>query len=296
MSDEQGALLAELRELRRRTRADRHGYAFPLLLFGALILAAPLLYAPGDGGYTPQGTLAGFFSIQSGMDKTSPNLIAWYWLASITVGVAGTAWWYHRRAERTGVETGTGPVVVGALAALGGFVAGANLLLSLPSREAGLALYSEPATNLPILFGTAAGAGAVGHWSTRRGRTVTQRGWGLFLTALLATATFAAVGVYVSNGMVALVVIAVVLLTLAWLERSRLLGAIGVLFTLASVPAVHQIRYWDFNDLFGRLGWSADVTDVRTLTLQALLVPAVILIAGGVLAASRTIPAGGRDD
>lgn len=296
VSDEPGVLLAELRELRHRSRADRHGYAFPLLLFGGLILAAPLLYAPGDGQYTPQGSLAAFFGIQSGMDKASPNLIAWYWLATIVVGVAATAWWYHRRAERVGIATDTRGVVVGALAALGGFVVGANLLLSLPSRETSGALYSEPATNLPILFGSALGAGVVGYWSTRRGRTIARRGWGLSLTALLATATFATVGVYLHNGMTALIVIAVVLLTLAWLERSTLLGVVGALFTLAAIPANHQLFYWDLTDLFGRLGWSAGVEDVRTYTLQALLVPAAILIAGGVVAAVRHVPAGGRDD
>jgi hypothetical protein len=33
-------VLADLAALRRRTRGDRHAYAFPLFLFGALILWA----------------------------------------------------------------------------------------------------------------------------------------------------------------------------------------------------------------------------------------------------------------
>jgi hypothetical protein len=292
MSDESGALLADLRALRHRTRADRHGYAFPLLLFGALVLAAPLLYAPGDGSWTPPGTLARFFGTQSGLDKASPNLIAWYWLAVIAVGVGGTVWWYRRRAERIGVATDTRGVVVGALAALGGFVVGANLLLAMATP----ALYSEPATNLPIMAGSAVGAGLAGYRSTRAGRTDGQRGFWLFLTALFAASAFAAIGVYLHTGMTALVVIAVVLVALAWLERSVLLGVVAGLFTLAAVPANHQLWYWDFPDLFHDLGWTVAVTDVRAYTLQTVLVPAVVLLAGGVVAAVRRVPAGGRDD
>jgi hypothetical protein len=295
MTDQPAALLGELRELRDRTRADRHAYALPLLLFGALILAAPLLYAPGGGAYTAQGTLARFFGIQYGMDKANPNLIAWYWLATIAVGVMATAWWYRRRAQRIGVATDARGVMISAVAALAGFVTGANLLLSLTSSDTGGSLYSNPAANLSILTAGVAGAVATGYWSTRRARTVTARGWGLFLTALFTTVAFAAVGVYLSNGMSALIVIAVVLLTLAWLERSTLLGVVGALFTLAVIPANHEIFYWEFRNTFEWFGWSSDVTDVRVHTLQTLLVPAVILIAGGAVAMPRTTRPGGRD-
>jgi hypothetical protein len=81
-------VLAELGELRHRTRADRHALAVPLLVFGALILVAPLLYTTGAFG--EPGPLARFLGVQLGVDKANPNLIAWYWLATLAGGVAAT--------------------------------------------------------------------------------------------------------------------------------------------------------------------------------------------------------------
>jgi hypothetical protein len=212
MNDAPDAMLTELGELRSRTRADRHAFALPLLVFGALILIAPLLYSTGDGF---PGTLADFFAVQSGPDLANPNLLAWYWLATIAGGVGLTVWWYRRQGERTGVETGTRAAVIA--------VAGAAVLLALGVAD-----------------------------------------------------------VFYDHGYKVLLMIAVLVIALAWLERSALLGAVAGLFSLAAIQADFAMSPWDMNSVFRELGWSVEwgpLTAFRTL-----LLPGLILLAGGALA------------
>ncbi len=288
-------LLDDLRALRARTRADRHGYAFPLLLFGGLILLAPLTYisrpltaddlANGieyDLGPFPQ--FAPMFST-----VRYPGLIDWYWVLTIVGGMALTGWWYRRRALRLGVETDTRIPFVATGAALAGFLLWQPVLGELTLQFAdGMTLYSAPWLNLPLLFGSAVAATAVLAWAFRPQRTDTQRAGGVFVGVLLSSLTFATVGVYLIKGFSALLAIAVALLVLAWWERSTLLAVVGTLFTVASIPANHPLWYWDLGYAFQQAGWTGDWDDGWLYALQNLLLPGLILLAGGVVAALTT--------
>jgi hypothetical protein len=290
------SLLSDLTALCRRTRADRQGYAFPLFLFGGLILLAPLLYGTDESYYPtddwdPRQNGSNFlvrvFRTAAGPDPHSPTLVAWYWLATLVLGSLATAWWYRRRAERAGVETGTQAFLIAAGAAFAGFFLGSWLL-----EDYSLALYGAWTVNLPLILCSAAAAAVVTFWCTRPGRTPAQRMVGVFVAALLAATAFAAIGVYANRGFSALYVIAAGLLVLAWLERSVLLGVTGVLFTLTAVPATMHLNTpsirLDMNELFHHLGWSVDDFDTgnrQVAVLQLLLLPAAILLIAGAVAA-----------
>lgn len=105
---EPGQLLTDLNQLRRRTRAARHGYWFPLVLFGLLICgAAPLyvastappalsvLYETSPGPIMLSGVLMG----------RGTALIGWYWAAALVGGYLLTVLWYRWHASRAGVRT-----------------------------------------------------------------------------------------------------------------------------------------------------------------------------------------------
>ncbi len=103
-----GRLLADLARLRRQTRAVRHGYWFPLVLFGLLTCGAAPLYvaaaAPRDtsGAYaTGRGPLllSGFLPGGDGF------YIGWYWAVALTGGYLLTVAWYRWHARRAGVAT-----------------------------------------------------------------------------------------------------------------------------------------------------------------------------------------------
>jgi hypothetical protein len=272
-------LLSDLTALRHRTRADRHGYAFPLFLFGGLLLLAPLLYQAGSGAQA--GFLARVFRTNAGQDPAAPTLIAWYWLATLVLGALATAWWYRRRAIRTGVETGTRGFLVAAAAAFAGFLLGVYLLGEVASE-----LYGAWQVNMPLIVGSMAAAGVVTFWSTRPDRSTTQRTAGMFVAAVFAAVAFAAIGVY-ADSFSALYVIAVGILVLAWLERSVLLGVTGVMFTLTAIPATMSIRvfgtYVDARAVFHHLGFEA--TSLQLDVLQRLLPPAAILLIAAAAAA-----------
>jgi hypothetical protein len=284
-------LLSDLTALRHRTRVDRHGYAFPLFLFGGLLLLAPLLYATDQvyyefDDYDPRQNGSNFlirvFRTAAGPDPVSPTLVAWYWLATLVLGSLATAWWYRRRAERAGVETSTRAFLVAAGAAFAGFILGSYLL-----QDYSLALYGAWTVNLPLILGSAAAAAIVTFWGTRRDRTPTHHTIAVFVAAVFAATAFAAIGVYANRGFSALYVIAAGLLVLAWLERSVLLGVTGVLFTLTAVPATLHwslfSTYIDARAVLHHLGFGAANRQLEVL--QVLLVPAAILLIAGAVAA-----------
>jgi hypothetical protein len=130
MSDTTPAeLLTEMSALRRRARADRHGYWLPLLLFGVLIVAAAPLYvetwrlSDGDVVAGPNDIPAGeLYSVENGGQAGR------YWLAALIFGGLLTVWWYRWRGRRIGPQ-GAGAVAVGSAALA---VAGAAVLGFLP--------------------------------------------------------------------------------------------------------------------------------------------------------------------
>lgn len=281
-------LLTDLRKLRTRARVDRRAHAFPLLLFGVLILAAPLLYtrAPEPDysldGWDPRvegsNILVRIFRTTALSDPAHPTLIAWYWLLVLVGGFGATLWWYRHRAVRVGVETDTRALVIAAVAAFAGFFLGTFAF----SRYA-LSLYGAWQVNLSLMFGSLL-LGALVLWWNRRPP-------GVFLASVCGAVTFSSIAVYTNKGFSALLVIAGGLLMLTWLERSVSLGVVSVLFTLAAIPSTAMIATLlirlDYTDLFGDLGWSASWENTQLTALQHLLLPAAVLLVGGTVAAIR---------
>lgn len=104
----QADLLGEMRALRRRARAARHAYWFPLVLFGLLTCAAvPFYILPGHqagGAETTQGApplpiLGGFPGL------VTQRYLGYYWLAALLAGLLLTLLWYRRNARRVGLQT-----------------------------------------------------------------------------------------------------------------------------------------------------------------------------------------------
>lgn len=277
-------LLAGVQTLRRQVRRDRRGAAFPLFLFGALILLAPLCYVPADPLppealgqpiYLPEGPFPLFHSRI--LDVGYPDLVGWYWFFTVVLGFVVTAWWYRRRAQRIGVETDSRAYLVAAGAAFAGFLVGVPLLESVVNPRN--TLYSTPDVNLPIMIGSAALAAAVLFLATRQARGRAERTVGLFVGMALATVAFSALGVYMIYGFAALLVIAAALLTLAWLERSVLLGIIGVVYSAAALFS----NLYDLGNPFSRLGWDAGYH--QGYVFQLLVLPGAVLILGGIVVA-----------
>lgn len=275
-------LLAGLDRLRARTRRDRQGYAFPLFLFGCLILLAPLtyvtLYLPQEilekGIYVDEGPVPLFVSTSGPLLKY-PDLVGWYWVATIVGGLWLTSWWYRRRARLSGVETDLRTPIAAAAAAVLGFV----LWRPLTSVFSIYPLYSLPAVNLPILFSATALAAGTYWWSMR------QDDWprtaGVFVATFFATVAFGSVGVYFISGFAGLMAIAVALLALAWWERSVLLGVVATVFLLVSIPANHPIHQWDIQTIY-------DYTaNAQVHALYSVLAPGVVLLTGGLVAVLR---------
>jgi hypothetical protein len=108
--DEPGAdggadLLDEMKALRRRARAARHAYWFPLVLFGLLTCASvPFYVLPRYPDGATQGgpslpILGGFPGL------TVQRFLGYYWLAALLGGLLLTLLWYRRNARRVGLAT-----------------------------------------------------------------------------------------------------------------------------------------------------------------------------------------------
>jgi hypothetical protein len=101
-------LLTELATLRRRARAARHAYWFPLILFGLLTIGAAPFYLVTSGPPLARGTI-GFISrpvILGGLPITSGAFyLAWYWPAALVLGYLLTLLWYRRHARQAGIQT-----------------------------------------------------------------------------------------------------------------------------------------------------------------------------------------------
>jgi len=277
-------LLGDLAALRRRTRAARRGYAFPLFLFGALVLLAPLTYVTRP--LPPSGDQVVFIDAGPGAfpqfvppffvePLAHPDLIGWYWVLTIVGGLLATRWWYRRRAERSGVEGDTRPLFIVAGTALLGFLFISTLLTIASPDMVRNGLYSTPEANLTLMAGSAAAAAGVLVWGSRPGRSERARTAAAVVGGLFAALAFAALGVYLIHGFSALLVIAVALLVLARSERSVFLGVVGLLFAGLSL----LVNLYNVENLFG---W--DYSGGQILALQYVLVPGLVLLAGGAVA------------
>lgn len=234
--DAPGELLASVAALRRRTRAARHAYWLPLLLFGLLLAMAGPLYVesgewPGMRAARDNPALTGL----GGVFLERSAALGWYWLVALIGGYLLSLLWYRWHGARVGVHT---PTRAYAIAGIVGTLVG--LVLPIMLRY--------------LLLNTA---------------TAISNGTGWVTTPLLGIA---------DRGMVPHLVIAIGLLVLARLERSRGLTAVAV--TYAAAVVLVNVYFQTANLQQG------DVN--RYSFLLAALLPAPILLTGGIIALFTT--------
>jgi hypothetical protein len=104
------ALLGEMQALRRRARAARHAYWFPLALFGVLTCASVPFYiqqgGPEGGGITASVTGAPALPVLGGYPGLlTQQYLGYYWLAALLAGLLATLLWYRWNARRVGLAT-----------------------------------------------------------------------------------------------------------------------------------------------------------------------------------------------
>lgn len=113
--DEPASMLDGLTELRRRARAARHAYWFPLVLFGLLTLAPLPLYVAPPPCQSPcdltgpdsilDVSLLGPFLVLGGIDTPHRAALAAYWLLALVGGYLLTVRWYRWRGQKVGLHT-----------------------------------------------------------------------------------------------------------------------------------------------------------------------------------------------
>jgi hypothetical protein len=139
MTDERGtdaeALLTEVGSLSQRVRADRHGFWFPLTLFGLLTLLSSPLYwqyartlpalhcqRQPDGGQicTRVGKLISGGALNAGYWTNGlGQWVTYYWVGALVVGYVATVLFYRQRARSVGVSQRVWPAVIVGLGILG---------------------------------------------------------------------------------------------------------------------------------------------------------------------------------
>jgi hypothetical protein len=284
MTTEPAALLGDLHALRQRTRRDAHGYWLPLILFGVLVLAAPLLYwaasapLPADGVYRLSPTevhIGGFFldplQLFSGHPfESDPLAVGLYWFGVVVVGTLVTLGWYRWRAQRVGVHLRTRVYLLYALAALLVCV----VLMPLVARWT----LAEPfgGFTAPGVWASVAAfvvGVVIAVLSARAGRAPAARA-GLVVGVVLTMVAFGNLAILTStHGYGFLSVIAAGLFGLAWAERSGLCATIATAFTGAALLA-------NLYDMENVLPYT---TDQVLVTFDNLLLPGLVLIIGGII-------------
>lgn len=260
-------LLDEMTRLKIRTRADRHAYVPPLLLFGALVLLAPLAYA----------SVAPRFHVL-GVSYGQPSEL--YWLFAVLGGFLATAVWYLYRGNRRGVRTPIRTYLAIGLVGVPAILLGLPVVSSFPYRMS-RSPYADPSFTVPVMLGAVAAlAGLL--WllpklGSRLARGVTIAGaMALGFIALVTLDVFFAP----ARPYAPLLVIALGLIGLAWQERSRQLGVISAAFAGAAVLA----NLYNLGNVFYHLGIFARWEDERTMAFMNLVLPGAILVVGGLVA------------
>ncbi|MEV6711461.1 hypothetical protein AB0M48_05375 [Lentzea sp. NPDC051208] len=238
MTSDPGELLDELAGLRKRTRDDRHGYWFPLLLMGVLsLLSLPLSQADPhptehlvDGGPGPWINPLVHLTLKT--EVVHSLALSLYWLGALLVAVLATVWWYRWRARRVGVETPTGSYVRVALLGLIAVLFGIPLSTSVILKYT--LFYPLPhvaAMVMAVLLGLAVLA-----FRARRMRPLFVPVGLLLASVALSLLQLPDVGIDLGMGGGAqFMAIAAGLLTLAWIERSVLCSVIAVVFTTVAL-------------------------------------------------------------
>jgi hypothetical protein len=310
-------LLDEMSDLRKRTRRSRHGYWFPLLLLGLLVLGSLPLHSPHPAEFATYETCLGERIPPNGCQLDLPSTritlpligdvdpvamfnsgfiatvahplgLALYWLAALVVGLLATVRWYRWRAGKVGVESPTraySQVTIGGLGVLLGIpVVGA---LGANKLDQVLALDLLPGKSgrvVGALLFLVAGLAAVvlatrllDPDSTPSPRRRLLDRGYLFL-ALLGVALVGVIGIHKVGG---LWLIAGGLLVLALLERSVFCAVVAVVFTGLTMLADGSY----LGTIFWHLGWEIGPPQTNPLFLgKDVVLPGVVLIGGGLLA------------
>lgn len=295
-------LLQDVDALRRKTRVDRSGYWLPMLLMGLLILAAPLVYRtqvfspPTKSGVlviqepsTPVFHISGtniFFAplrlfAGMGIDVDNPTAVAIFWLCVVVVGMVATVAWYRWRGRRVGIEVPVRPFVLVGVAGLLYLLGILPLFTSLVAYQ-----YLGYYTSLDfwvsaVVFVLLAGVAILALRTRRSGkRPIWQVGVAVIsiVVALLAASDlllFATI-----QGYAPVLVIALALLALAAIERSLGCTIIAVLFFFTALFT----NLYDVENLayYVHLPYNLNV---QLLVLYHVLLPALVLIAGGTVGA-----------
>jgi hypothetical protein len=286
---------------------DRNGYWFPMLVFGALIMLAPLVYqssAPGAVNYVwdpaigsaPRISGIAFAPLQQFGTCDSrlgdPMSVALYWFCVAMFGPLLSTLWLYRRARRYGSAPQTGWHLLFATTTLALYVvlfpiiefASVHLLGESPGLGPGTVRQLQMVDASAFLVGLVVAGGAA--LPLRSGRRLTGRRWlvaGLGLVFAITSAAMLEFLSYVSPkaSYGALPIIAIALLALAVVERCVVCTTVAVAFTLAALVA----NVTGFRGMVRWLGiahgpWSSLATAFADLT-----VPGVILLLGAAIGA-----------
>ncbi|WP_158852718.1 hypothetical protein [Saccharothrix deserti] len=257
-------LLDELSALRRRARRDRHGYWFPFLLFGVIVAAAIPLYLPVRCEFACSWSKSDLPSVWHWLHPTGqatrtsaltdrPSL--WkdiYWMAALTVGFLATVWWYRWRARKVGVETSTRLYVQVTLFVLAFPLLGVPLATRLVFSTLGWPVA------LSVLV---AGVVVATLLAKRKVRTA------IVILSLILVAHLVMIFPFGP-----LLVVAVGVLGLAWVERSALCTSFAVLFAVWAL-FVNGWSTW----VYGSVLWPVALIDFGDLLSSSL-----ILALGGI--------------
>lgn len=287
---------------------DRNGYWFPMLVFGVLILLAPLVYqSPGPGavnyvwepaiGSAPKISGVAFAPLQQfgtcDSELGDPMSVALYWFCVAMFGPLLSTLWLRRRARRDGSIPQTGWHLLFATTTLALYV------VLFPIIEfASVHLFDDSTTALghgtlrqlqivtvsTFVAGLVVAGGAA--LPLRSGLRLPGRRWlvaGLGLVLAIASAAVLEFLSYLSPkpSYGALLIIAIGLLALAVVERCAVCTTVAVAFTVASLVA----DVTGFRGVAGWLGighgeWSSLATAFADLT-----VPGAILVVGAAVGA-----------
>lgn len=285
---------------------DRGGYWFPMLVFGILIISAPLVYrqpGPSNADYGIWNSainasshipdlafapLQQFSTCVAGLGD--PMSVALYWFCVVMFGPLISMLWYHRRARRDGAAPQTGWYLLYACTSLALYVVLFPVIefvgLDLPDQTApgpGMMRALDLLTVGGFVAGLAiAGAAA---WPCRSAhRQMSSRRWTVsWLGMLLAIAAAAAMEflAYVQprDSYGALLIIGVSLLALSLVERSRVCAIVAVLFTVAAL----LVNLVGVRSMITWLGVAGGAWPVAGNALSNVALPGVILLAGGVI-------------
>jgi hypothetical protein len=300
-------------EIRRPAQLvqDRNGYWFPMLLFGLLILLAPLVYRPSqlpiginylwnpNGGTQSTISGVGFAPLQQfgtfAESMGDPMSVALYWFCAMMFGPLLTMIWYHLRARRIGAVPQTGWYLLYASASLALYVVLYPVIefvaLNVPRTAATtLSPGTQQLTAVLSVCGFVIGlaVAAVAVVPRRSGRRLSTARWTVGGIGLLVAIAAAAAIEFVAflqprNSYGALLIIGVGLLALSMVEPGRVCAVIAVVFTAVALVT----------NLFGMpvsSTMSSGFSPVHT-AFTSLFLPGAVLVVGGLIGLAGSLAA-----